>query len=793
MVQRSSDDASALNGRVRDFLKKLSEVVDRLSVDEQGANERFDTMYQELSATLTDYGILDIHVSTNRLTVGEGEVYRSESRTNNLAFDLFRQGIRQLKFLPELQSDELYTLIVQFADFSKVENIDEDINTSLWRASLLNIEVVSVDVFTEKVFMADPEFVERFTQTVNDVLPGLYAFSEGSELEPVDLEALVELVPFRALDKADLDERKLRKQLEAQSDTLRDGFAISEDRCAIANHLVQQICALALHPECPLQDAEIRGVLSRVMIVYVEEETWSDLAKVMRTLHLMSEHRVGLEPYMVSRLERIGLVATGRDTLELIANMLPEGHTNFVSWSRWFFATAGSLKAPQLLELVNGCKHHAGKELIKSLLRRQSANSMDAWAERLRDPNGSIVEEVIDVIVESELGEQAKPLFLETLHHKSPEVRARSVEVLIPFYDSHVREAILPLITDPDARVRLSVLKLAQDLKDRSVTPYLFQVAQSDEVHRYEEDELRLLFETLALLGVPKLRALFEARLALDQGTGVMGQLFKGRAAAIEDSAMRRAAISGLTILGDTKSVSLVKKVHRGAELSLAAHCEVALKMAKRLRAKGEEEVSGVAQKRTEEDLSNFAGLMGDDILFLPSDLGLNASRMVPDAAKLKAELTAAEVQVDVVTLPGKARAELTVRPRSDEHLYTDGEHLTVSRRLSGHPSLLTGDEYRILDLQFTLVSLNEVKGVAKQTYSKTGAVERSRSKPKKKNLDDLLKSYVSTEKDSSPGTVDQILQGYLDTGGDEQDGKDDKDLESLLMDYAEEDTKGSK
>jgi hypothetical protein len=40
---------------------------------------------------------------------------------------------------------------------------------------------------------------------------------------------------------------------------------------------------------------------------------------------------------------------------------------------------------------------------------------------------------------------------------------------------------------------------------------------------------------------------------------------------------------------------------------------------------------------------------------------------------------------------------------------------------------------------------------------------------------------------------MDQILQGYLGVDIGSAEAKDDKDLESLLMDYAEEDTKGSK
>ncbi|MGB0648063.1 MAG: HEAT repeat domain-containing protein, partial [Bradymonadia bacterium] len=466
---------------------------------------------------------------------------------------------------------------------------------------------------------------------------------------------------------------------------------------------------------------------------------------------------------------------------------------NFISWSRWFFMQAQSLEAPQLLELVNGCSNPVGKDLIKSLLRRQNTSSMDAWAERLRDPNGSIVEEVIDVIVESDLGEQAKPLFLDTLQHKAAAVRARSIEVLTPFYDAQVREAVLPLITDPDSRVRLSILSLAQTLRDSSLAPYFIQVAQSDDSYSYGEDELRRLFETIALLGGAKLTDLFESRLSLESSGGVVSQLFKSKKSAIEDTSMRRAAISGLAILGDTKSVNLIKKVHRNAELSLAAHCEVALKTADRVRKNHEQTSEEARGEKAIEDWDAFSGLMGDRMLFLPNDLGLNAERIVA-VSKEPSQSPKTENLEESATVESRNDMPRRTEP-SPDNLYTAGESVLAMRRLLGQPSVLTGGDYRILDLQLAIVPLAEVTHTVKPTLKKGAAIEKKRAAISNENIDDLLKSYVETEHSQNSESVDEILQGYLggETDPPPQRETSDQDLESLLMDYAQEDTKGSK
>ena len=265
MVQRSTDDTAALQARVRDFLKRLKEVSERLSVDKQGANDRFESLHTDFSKTLGEFGVVEIRVATNTLFVEDSEVYRSEARINNLAFDLFRPGVRQLKFSPGLTSDELYALILRFSEFSSSEEIDEDLGTALWRENLDNIDVVAVDNFTEKVFMADPDFIDRFKQTIDDVYPGFLTFVDGDQAPSVDTDKLVELHGFDELDKADLTQRKMRKKLVEEASELQTHFRNRTDRISLADHLLQQICANVLHQECPLQDAETMGILSRLL------------------------------------------------------------------------------------------------------------------------------------------------------------------------------------------------------------------------------------------------------------------------------------------------------------------------------------------------------------------------------------------------------------------------------------------------------------------------------------------------------------------------------------------------
>lgn len=798
-----------MQSTIRDALRRFNELSRRLKGAGSQENDQFTTVSQQFCQSVAESGGVELRVSTNAITFDDLEVYRSESRTQNLAFDLFRQNVRLLRFRPGLSEDEIGTFWSTFSRFVQSETLDEDLSTTLWREDLAHLDVITIDRFTEKVFMADPEFMQRFRGTIDDVLPG---FTTYEPLKDESIEGHWDAILQRSiLDEADLIERKLRRALA--ENTVGDfcqGLSVGDDVRPFVDRMLRRLSAFVVHSDCPLQDAEISGIINCLFGVYVNQGAWQSLAVAMRSLFELGQHRQGAPTYTAHRLAKLAQIATGRDLLELVTARLPGHETDFVTWLRWHFLENSTLTAPQLLELVNLCQNSVGKELIKSLLRQQGSSSMDAWAERLQDPNPKVVEEVINVIVESELGEQAKPLFLTTLEHPGATVRALSVEVLTPFYDANVRQVILPLITDPDERVRLAILKLALATRDKSLGPYLMQVSQSNECYSYGEDELRTLYETTALLGVESsLRTLFEERLALESEQGLLGKFFKSGTNRVSDSPMRRAAISGLATLGDPHSLSIVKRVHQRAELSLAAHCDVAVKMGARLRTHNPENSVQVETSNGRELLLDGADRMGSRLLFDASDFGINYSRL------------SNEVVVDEGTVAGQPPAggdsespSIVETSVPAEHgLYFHGKVVSEPERIYGVPSLLESEPFRVIDLQLSLVPLQEKKAqnMALPKPSQIRVIEKQRSRPPSLprqprqetaesgsgDIDDLLQSYVDSESPAKPVSVDEILEGYLgnsdvkaQSAPSTQSGHEG-DLESLLIDYAAEDKKG--
>ncbi len=815
MAAGPEDDAGVAK-QVRDALKRLRDAATIFSSDRPSFDEAAGKVSEAFSKITGAHGEVELSVSTNRIMVGEAEVYKSESRTANLAFDLFRQGLRRISFKPGLEPGEVESFVTRFAECRSADQIDEDFVTTMWQDSLPNISFIAIDNFTEKIFMSEAEFVTRFRSVLDDVVPGLFDMAEEDTSDGPRERVRVDSA--EDVDAADLEQRKVRKAIGVQDENIRHELFCEEALAEANSHLVHLCTCILLRQNTALAASELQGIVVRVLTAYLEQKNWQGFADAIRSLQPVFRAGPGLLPSMAERIEKIERVVTGRDMAEHVAECLDPEQTNFTAWARWYFVTEGTLTAPGLLELVNGCRNPAGRDWLKDLLRRQSTASLDPWAERLRDPNPGIVIEVIDVIMSSELGDQARPLLIEALGHEEPSVRFRGIEALAGCYDLSVREALLPLLKDPDAQVRRGVVRRFVEAQDKSVASYLANIIKSGEVFAFGEDEQREVFEAVATLSGNRYLELFEEKLQL--GTeGVLGKLFNKGASAVNDNPTRRAVVSGLAMMDSSKATALIRSVQSRADLSLAAHCDVVLRLTQRKPDDDAQLITEAVPEARQEDISVGRDRMGDSVLFTPERINLNG--ILAERGMRLSDVPAA-VAPDIVGPSERAPSDPLIGGPIDSSAPDLGPRPLLSHtvvfepwdrlRLASNPTSLKTDRYQLVDIEASFVGVSVETETSRRALQKSmppaRIIERTTAnsvgprgqQESDSQVDDLLKGYLEPSVDGdanlgsddsmfgsssssadSDSTVDDLLRDYVDSSSDGE-----VNLDSMLKDYVD-------
>ncbi|MBU1432506.1 HEAT repeat domain-containing protein [Myxococcota bacterium] len=590
-----SGDERSVGRLMREALRKVRDTAPLYEQnDERALSESIEEISKDLIGLTAEFGELELNITINTITLGEEAAYHSEARQNNVAFDFFRQGLRRLQFQPGLTHREVDIFVRRFAECRSVDLIDEDFISTLWREPLDHISYLAIDAFTEKIFMAEEIFIGRFQGAIRDVMPGLLSMPEADTHDPQPRARKSGFSPVVFKRALRVDEaHPLRAAVEESLRLVEQGLEPKASFDLLAQHLAR----FALKDPSPLSDEALGEALIRLLEGYLKLTLWQGFADTLHSLWtLLNDQALAAAHH--DRFSALRRAVAGAAMAAKIAQLLDPKERNFTRWVRFFLVRAEALTAPELLEAINLCENQAGVALLQDILRHQKSQSLEAWAERLKDPNPTVALEVLEVILSSDLQLQARSLLLEVLAHPGAEVRARALEGLGEGYDRDVREALLPLIRDPAPEVRRVVLQRLVQAKDRSVSPYLASTIRSADFSLFDEEEQRSYCAALGELGGDKFLPLYQELLRMEEGHTLVRKLMQRGSGRLENDPLRRAAVDGLAVVGSKEALGLIREVRRRGTLELGTHCDIALRLAERGEARFEGRGASTTKKR---------------------------------------------------------------------------------------------------------------------------------------------------------------------------------------------------
>lgn len=115
--------------------------------DHPTSRHALDEFAAALTTHLNKWGPLQLAVEEDRLLLDDQTVYTQEDQRGNLAFMMFRDGIRFLVFQPGIARGEVEALVDCLSHSDDLASIEYDLSTALWERDLEHIEYEVVDPF----------------------------------------------------------------------------------------------------------------------------------------------------------------------------------------------------------------------------------------------------------------------------------------------------------------------------------------------------------------------------------------------------------------------------------------------------------------------------------------------------------------------------------------------------------------------------------------------------------------------------------------------------------------------
>lgn len=495
----------------------------------------FEALWAELPS-------LALFVEEDRLLLDDVEVYTPQSRTDSLAFLLYKDGIRALEFRPGIE-DEVEALLQVLLRARHGRDDGDDLITLFWEADLQNLRYQFVDLTAEGYEL--PQAGEGAT------LPMLQAVVEGelgpaggrsAEAAPAGAVSQDDFNPtLYALDASEMDRIRMEVRLEMERDIRTDVVSALMDRLE--------------EPENPERQRVILGALHTLLPSLLSGGHLRHAALILRELRVLEQGEGFLAPHLARQLTALLDEISAPETVHEVVRALEDGTLRPAPGDLGDFLA--ELRAGALAPLLRASEHIELREIqpvLRGAVEGIARKNPDRTRALLSDPDPVVVAGAARLV--GRLGvPEAGGALAELTRHPEAAVRLAAIEATAELRASTAAAALVDALRDPDRDVRMAAARALGTLRYRPAAARFREIVLSKEVRKAEVSEKIAFFEGYGRLGDPEAVAVLDRLL---NGRGFLGRR--------EPPELRACAALALGQVGTTEAMSALRAAEEEAD-----------------------------------------------------------------------------------------------------------------------------------------------------------------------------------------------------------------------------------
>jgi hypothetical protein len=448
----------------------------------------FRDLWEELDA-------LHVVVEENRLLVEDQVVYENATRSESLAFLLYKDGLRTLTFRPGIEGEaKTFLAVLNQARLARAEG--DDLVTLLWEADLEYLRYRHVDLLAEGLEIPEPGpggTQADFQAVLEEEAPTEEELAEGGQAAEEAASQTLNREDFNPT-LYNLDAREM-ESLQA---------AIAEEMARDVREAVIAALFDRLEEPLPNRQTEIISILNLLIPALLSRGELAAATRVLSELRaiesqggvLGEDHRRDV----AALLDRL----SNEETLGELVQALEDGAISpSPELLGGFF---GHLRAGALGTLIRASETTKSREL-KPILRKAVAGIAQRNREALinfldsRDP--VVVTGALHLAGQMGVREVA-PRLTGLLSHGSPQVRTAAAETILQLKATTLASHLLDTLLDPEVAVRVAAARVLQAMRSRGAAGRLKDILQSKEIRTADLSEQIAMFEAYGSVEDPQ-------------------------------------------------------------------------------------------------------------------------------------------------------------------------------------------------------------------------------------------------------------------------------------------------
>jgi len=453
---------------------------------------------------------LQVQVEEDRLTWMGEEVYHRTTRSDSLAFLLYKDGIREVTIHEGLEEKELPALLQVLNRARDLRPEGDDLLTILWESDLQLFTYTYVDVLAEGLELptAGMGMAEGFQEILRTEMEEAAAEEarETGEGGEEGLPSQISAEDFNpTLWSLDPSERA-RIQEEIQEELDRD---LRSDVLAGLFDRVEE-------PRFPERQAEILEIFGTLLPSFLSRGALSSSGAILEEVSRLLAAEGALKPGERRVAERILDDVSAPETVQELVQAIQDGT---ISPDPRDLAAFLRYLRPGALEPLIRASEKSGERRIRTIIQ----DAVRVIAQRYREAVIDCIRSADPVVAAGACAlagkiqlAEAGPAIAGLLRHESAKVRMAAVEAAVDLKASTAVGALQDSLTDPERDVRIAAARGLGALRYRPAAPFFREIIEGRAIRQADISEQIAVFEGFGLLqdpeGVPLLDQLLNGR-----------------------------------------------------------------------------------------------------------------------------------------------------------------------------------------------------------------------------------------------------------------------------------------
>jgi len=457
-----------------------------------------DQVYRKFQLFLNKYHYFILKIGENKLSFRGVTLYENPDLKTSLAFQLYKDGLRELRFMEGLEEGEVDGLIDIMKRSDSINKMEDDLVTLMWEKDFIHISYLATDEYLEEMPAIIPANIEQFRANLTFEPPpqsemgDIGEETDGAEVDYYEIMKRVESPPLVGVDRSVYfltpDELEgLRKEVELET---APSFVF------IVIDILFEILALEKSPQ-PYQ--ETTGALQKLLDGLITLGEFQKASELLTRVNIIL-NTYELKDWQVDAIRQLSDKAGEPQRIEKIGKILDKGEEIRLEEVSNYLTLLKPNSIQPLIKVLGELNNSRARRMLCEVLIEIGKGNMELIIPFIDDHRWFLVRNIAYIL--GRMGkESALPTIQKALNHEEARVRREAIQALGIIVSSKAFDLLGKALNDQDDRNRsMAALNLARVGKKASL-PALLEVVQAKDFFKRDSAEIKAFFDAIGMVG----------------------------------------------------------------------------------------------------------------------------------------------------------------------------------------------------------------------------------------------------------------------------------------------------